>query len=172
MRISPGRWLPTAGVCLLAAYTSILFIASPFTERLLGTGTDPLPLGDFGSFYASGLAASQGRDPFDVYPLTMDASLGRGHGAAVNLNAPFSVVLFQVMTVFDPESARLGWFVATLAACGLMVVLLVRANPTNRGPLHFIWPFAMAGFWETINLGQVYAFLALLTTGAWLLLER
>ena len=86
----------------LAAYTSILFVASPFTGRLLGTWTDLLPLGDFGSFYASGLAASQSLDPFNVYPLTMDANLGRGHGAAVNLNAPFSVVLFQAMTVFDP----------------------------------------------------------------------
>jgi hypothetical protein len=172
LRTTPGRWLPTAVACLLAAYTSILLLASPFTQTVFGRGSGPLPLGDFGSFYASGQAAGQGLDPFDVYPLTMDANLGRGQGAAVNLNAPFSVVLFQLMAIFDPQSARLGWFVATLAACAVMVVVLLRTNPITRRPLQFIWPFAMAGFWETINLGQIYGLLALLTTGAWLLLER
>jgi len=38
--------------------------------------------------------------------------------------------------------------------------------------MQVVWPFAMAGFWETLNLGQIYAFLGLLTTGAWLLLDR
>ena len=165
------RWLRLALACVLTAYASILLIESPFLASLATGQTANVPLGDFGSFYASGQAAANGLDPFDVYPLTMDAALGR-QGAAVNLNAPLSVPIFQVLTLFDPASARLGWFVATLAAFVVLAVGLVLAYPTRRGPLQIVWPFAMAAFWETLNLGQVYAFLALLATGAWLLVGR
>jgi len=167
-----GRWLRLAVACALAAYATGLLIGGPFTSRLLSGSPDGAPLGDFGSFYASAQAAARGLDPFDVYPLTMDADLGRGTGAAVNLNAPLSVLVFQPLTLLDPAVARLGWFVATIIAYAAIVGLLGIAYPLSRGPLHVIWPFAMAGFWETVSLGQVYAFLALLSTLAWLLLRR
>jgi hypothetical protein len=159
-------------VGLMAALWTVLFAGSPFTLALLGRSTGSVPLGDFGSFYASGQAAAQGLDPFDVYPLTMDANLGRGHGAAVNLNAPLSVVLFQPLAGLDVSAARLGWFVATLVAYAVMVISLWRAYPAVRAPFYVLWPLAMAGFWDTVNLGQVYVFLALPTTIAWLLLAR
>jgi hypothetical protein len=166
------RWLALAVACLLATYVTILLVNSPFTFSLVDHSTAGVPLGDFGSFFASGRAAAQGLNPFDVYPLTMDAELGRGHGAAVNLNAPLSVPLFQMMAGLDPAVARVGWFVATVAAYATMVGLFLHAYPARRGPLQVTWPFAMAGFWETINLGQVYVFLALISTAAWLMLGR
>jgi len=144
-----SRWSARIVIVLLAVYGCALLLASPFAAALLGSPSGPVPLGDFGSFYASGEAARQGLDPFGVYPLTLDANLGQGSGAAANLSAPFSVVLFQFMSAFDPQSARLGWFVASLAAFGLSVGLLARSNWRIRS-LHIVWPFAMAGFWETL----------------------
>jgi hypothetical protein len=59
--------------CLLAGYAAGLLLGNPFLGELP-------PLGDFGSFYASGQAAAAGLDPYAVYALTMNG--------AVNLNAP------------------------------------------------------------------------------------
>lgn len=164
-----GGALRVGLACLLAGYATLLFVYSPFTRALVNGSADGVPLGDFGSFFASGQAASQGLDPFGVYPLTMGASSG---AAAANLNAPLSVVVFQALTPFDPATAREAWFVATLLAFVATLGLLLRAYPTSRGLLQVAWPFAAAAFWETIDLGQVYAFLALISTVAWLLLGR
>jgi hypothetical protein len=159
-------------VCLLAAYATILLVESPFTLSLLRGSTADVPLGDFGSFIASGRAAAQGLDPYGVYPLTMDAALGRGTGAAINLNAPISVVTFEWLGQFEPGAARLGWYAASVAAAVATVGILLATGPLPRGAFWVIWPFAMAGFWETIDLGQVYAILALLATVAWLLVPH
>jgi hypothetical protein len=167
-----GRWARVATACVLAGYATVLLVNSPFTLSLLSWSLDYVPLADFGSFYASAQAGGRGLDPFDVYPLTMGAHLGRGTGAAVNLNAPLSVLLFQPLTLFDPRAARLGWFVATMVAYAATVGLLAARYPLSRDPLRLSWPFALAGFWETVNLGQVYVFLALLSTLAWLMLRR
>ena len=52
-----GYWAVLVGSLLEGE--SILLLASPFTQGLTGVGTASLPLGDFGSFYASGQAAGQ-----------------------------------------------------------------------------------------------------------------
>jgi hypothetical protein len=158
--------------CLLAAYSAVLLVYSPLTRSLIDGQPGEVALADFGSFYASGQAAAQGLDPYGVYPLTMDAALGAGHGAAVNLNAPLSVSVFQLFIGFDPASARLGWFLVSIAAYAISVVLLVWTSPGARDPLRVVAPFALAGFTETLDLGQVYAVLALWTTLALLLMRR
>lgn len=159
--------------CLVAGYATLLLTNSQFLQALLRGSAAGAALGDFGSFYASGRAAREGMDPYDVYEFTMDATLGKGHGAAINLNAPFSVALFELLAPLDPHPARVGWYFASILAYGVTVGLLLRAYPGARGgPLQIVWPFALAGFWETIDLGQVYAFLALLSVLAWLAFSR
>jgi hypothetical protein len=156
----------------VGGYAAAILVYNPLSLSLFGSAAEAVPLADFGSFYASGQAAGLALDPYAVYPLTLDAGLGRGNGAAVNLNAPISLPLFQALTVLDPVSARRVWFVVTLAAYGLTLVLLMQAYPSFRGPLVVAWGLLLTGFVETLLLGQVYALLALLSTLAWLLLRR
>jgi hypothetical protein len=62
--------------CLLGAYAAASLFAVMVALNLSGASAEGVPLADFGSFYASGQAAGQGLDPYEVYPLTMDAHLG------------------------------------------------------------------------------------------------
>src|SRR4026209_340810 len=87
-----------------------LLMGNPFL------GPQP-PLGDFGSFYASGQAAAAGLDPYLVYPLTMNG--------AVNLNAPPALLLFAAVAGVDVYVARSAWFVATVVAVAATVVALL-----------------------------------------------
>jgi hypothetical protein len=166
MRVTAVAKPVLAGV--LATYAMGLLVWSSVTLQAGGLRT----LGDFGSFYASGQAAGRGLDPYDVYPLTMDAALGRGTGAAINLNAPTSLLVFQPLSLFDPAQARLFWFAATLVAYGVMLGLLIWQYPTLRKPLALAWALAITALLETVELGQVYTCLALLACAGTLLLSR
>ena len=174
MRARGRRWVVLVLACAVGGYAAALLVYNPLTLSLFGGGgaaEDSVPLADFGSFYASGLAARQGLDPYNVYPLTMDASLGRGGGAAINLNAPTSVILFEFVSALDPVSARRAWFIATFVAYALMLGLLLWRYPSVRSPLAVAWALLLTGFIETVLLGQVYVFLASLSTVAWVLME-
>lgn len=81
-RVVLGRWFASLASVLLGAYAGWLLIGNPLLGLVYSGHPEQVPLGDFGSFYASGLAASQGLDPFGVHPLTLDAVRGRGSGAA------------------------------------------------------------------------------------------
>ncbi len=164
-------WVVRLATALLGAYAAGMLIYNPLTPSLFGGRSESVSLADFGSFYASGQAAGQGLDPYDVYPLTLDAARGRGGGAAVNLNAPTSLPIFQLLTIFDPYSARRGWFVATLLADALLVGLLMWAYPGFRGAPQVAWALAMTPLVETLIEGQVYAFLALVAAMAHLSLR-
>jgi alpha-1,2-mannosyltransferase len=166
------RWALPLLACVIGAYAAATLVYNPLTASLVSGPADSVPLADFGSFYASGEAARRGLDPYEVYPLTLDAALGRGTGAAVNLNAPISLPLFQVVSVLQPAPARLDWLLATCAAYLATVGLLMWAYPSFRGPLTLAWALALTGFIETVLLGQVYALLALVSTAAWVLLMR
>jgi hypothetical protein len=124
---------------------------------------------DYGSFIASGLAANDGLDPYGVYDLTF--RVGAGGMPAPNLNPPLSVYLFRLAATLDPARSAAAWF--GLSFCGLVLalVLLARAYPQN--PAHApTWAFAFAGFWQTLETGQIYVPLLLCATAAWLLLRR
>jgi hypothetical protein len=149
-----------------------VLVYNPLSLTLFNGSAESVPMADFGSFFASGQAAGRGEDPYDVYPLTLDAGLGRGTGAAVNLNAPISLPLFQALALLDPVDGRRLWFVVTLVAYGATLGLLMLAYPAFRGPLVVAWALSLTAFVETLLLGQVYAVLALVSTAAWLLLRR
>jgi hypothetical protein len=166
------RLLVAFTACLIGGYAAALLAYNPLTLSLFGGSSESVPLADFGSFYASGQAAGRGLDPYAVYPLTLDASLGRGTGAAINLNPPILLPLFQLVSVADPVTGRRIWFVATFVAYALTVVLLIGAYPTFRSPLTVAWSLLLTGFIETVLLGQVYTLLALASTAAWVLLLR
>ena len=126
---------------------------------------------DYGSFYASGRAASEGLDPYAIYPLTFHVVLPGFESWNPNLNPPVSLPLFEFFATANPHVGfRLWWafsFVCYVAAVGLLLWRYGR----NRW-LAGLWAVSMAGFWDTLALGQIYLVLVLAAVGAWLLLDR
>lgn len=134
----------------------------------------PHGLWDFGAFVASGRAAAQGLDPYGVYPpLTPHVVMPGFESWNPNLNPPVSALLFQVFDWADPVLTRQVWngisILCYLAAVGL---LLRRYTRGLEMALLGIWALGLAGFLDTLFLGQIYTPLVLAAVGAWLLLER
>jgi hypothetical protein len=130
-------------------------------------------LWDFGAFVASARAAAVGLSPYGVYPpLTPHVVFPGFEAWNPNLNPPVSALLFRAFDVGDPGSAFWVWFWVS-AGCYVATValLLWRYGRGLRAPLLAVWMFGLAGFWDTLYLGQIYVPLLLLTVGAWLLLE-
>jgi hypothetical protein len=129
---------------------------------------------DYGSFIASGRAASQGLNPYGIYPLTFHVVMPGFESWNPNLNPPAALPLFQLLGLMDPhEGFRLWWSLSVLCYAATVLLLLARRD-SSRGAhwLAALWAFALAGFWDTLVLGQIYLPLVLSAAGAWLLLER
>lgn len=127
---------------------------------------------DFGSSLASGQAARQGLNPYAVYPLTFHFV---GEGFEIrnpNLSPPVSAIIYQVFAAVEPYLGFRIWYGINLVLYAATLILLVRGfKDIPRGPL-IVCAAALAGFWETLMLGQSYVPLVLACVGAWLLLDR
>jgi len=163
----PIEWIASLALAVLSAYV----IASEYPRVISDHG-----LWDFGSFVASGRAAREGLNPYGVYPLTLHVALPGFEAWNPNLNPPISALLFQVFDWADPAvSLRIWWWISV--ACYVATVLLLLRRYGRSQPLVVtvalaLWMFALAGFWDTLFLGQIYLPLVLAGTVAWLLLER
>ncbi|MGQ9681075.1 MAG: glycosyltransferase family 87 protein [Anaerolineae bacterium] len=154
--------LPTA---LLLAALAFLAVFCAFWYWPKGPG-----LLDFGSFVASGRAASEGKDPFAVYPLTFRVAFP-GVGLVVdspNLNPPISVPFFQVLALLEPYDAHRCWYVASLLVYLVVLGLLIRTYSKQTSALRLAWALSLASLWNTLGLGQIYVPLLLVATLAWL----
>jgi len=130
-------------------------------------------LWDFGSFVASGSAASEGLNPYGIYPLTLRVELPGFESWNPNLNPPISALMFQAFDLADPYAMYQVWRWISVAVYAAAVLLLVsRASNRVEAMIIAIWAFALAGFWDTLFLGQIYLPLVLVSVAAWLLLER
>jgi hypothetical protein len=131
-------------------------------------------LWDFGAFVASGRAAAAGLDPYGIYPpLTPHVVFPGFESWNPNLNPPISALIFQLFDLADPAVSFQIWRVISVA-CYLAAVLLLLQRYV-RGPqalLYGIWAIGLAGFWDTLYLGQIYTPLVLFAVIAWLQLER
>ncbi len=125
---------------------------------------------DYGSFHASGQAATRGLDPYAIYPLPFHVVLPGFESWNPNLNPPVSLPLFQFFATGNPHDGfRLWWafsFVCYVAVVGVLVRRYAR-----RKPLWALWACSLAGFWDTLALGQIYVVLVLAAASAWLLLD-
>jgi hypothetical protein len=89
-----------------------------------------------------------------------------------NLNPPISALLFRAFDLAEPETTLRVWW-AISVGCYVATVLLLVARYRDSHPAALALPaFALAGFWDTLFLGQIYLPLVLAGTAAWLLLER
>jgi hypothetical protein len=134
----------------------------------------PTPiLFDFGSFVASGRAAAQGLDPYGIYPpLTFRVVLPGFETWNPNLNPPALLPLFQLFGWFDPHQAFRIWWSVSFAAYVAVLALLASHYMRKSWLLPVMWALALAGFWDTLVLGQIYTPLVLCAVAGWLLLDR
>jgi hypothetical protein len=154
----------TADLALAIASSVVIWLQLP---RSLPRGS----LWDFGSFVASGRAAREGLNPYGIYPLTLHVSFPGFEAWNPNLNPPISALLFQVFDLAEPHLSFRVWWAVSVLAYGATVFLLLRRPRPGRLIL-LLWAFALAGFWDTLVLGQIYLPLVLAGTAAWLLLEE
>ncbi|MBM1171738.1 glycosyltransferase family 87 protein [Microvirga arabica] len=130
-------------------------------------------LWDFGSFVASGRAASEGLNPYGIYPLTLRVELPGFESWNPNLNPPISALLFQAFDVADPYVTYQVWrWISVIVYAGAVLLLVSRVSNRVEALIIAVWAFALAGFWDTLFLGQIYLPLVLAGVAAWLLLER
>lgn len=164
----PNRILPAVGWTMLAIL-SVWAITREF-RRVFGEHG----LWDFGAFVASGRAAANGLDPYGIYPpLTPHVVFPGFESWNPNLNPPISAILFQLFDVSDPAAAFRIWLIISVLCYVAAVLLLVwRYKERPYAPLIGVWALGMAGFLDTLYLGQIYTPLVLAAVGAWLLLER
>ncbi|WP_201859670.1 glycosyltransferase family 87 protein [Microvirga soli] len=159
-----ARWVTG----LLIVIAALLAIRAEFPRIIHEPG-----LWDFGSFVASGRAASEGLNPYGIYPLTLRVELPGFESWNPNLNPPISALLFQAFDVADPYVTYQVWRWISVAIYAAAILLLVsRGSNRVEALVIAIWAFAMAGFWDTLFLGQIYLPLVLAGVAAWLLLER
>jgi hypothetical protein len=129
-------------------------------------------LRDYGSFIAAGKAASRGDNPYGVYEDTYETTYNGAQIDLPNLNPPISLYAFEGLSKVDPGLGK-GTIVALSAGLyAAVIVMLLRRYPEKRTPLVLIWAVSLAGFWHTLELGQVYIPLLAAMTGAWLLQDR
>lgn len=160
-RILPGRegWKLIA-TGLLVASVLLHLQAFNLSSRLL----------DFGSFWESGRAASEGVDPYAVYPLTHTPI--SPPNANPNLNPPTSLLFLAPLARFDPYTGQhlIRW--TSLAVYVFILVLLVRRYRPSDSPLIVAWAVALPAFWNSLSLGQVYILLLAPLAAGWFLIER
>ena len=159
-----ARWITG----LLIVIAALMAIRAEFPRIIHEPG-----LWDFGSFVASGRAAGEGLNPYGIYPLTLRVELPGFESWNPNLNPPISALLFQAFDVADPYVTYQVWRWISVAVYAVAILLLVsRIGNRVEALVIAIWAFAMAGFWDTLFLGQIYLPLVLAGIAAWLMLER
>lgn len=154
------------GLLFIALCINILFVFESKDE-----------LNDFGSFIASGQLANENKNPYSIdSPLVYSLKFGENGpaGYAPNLNPPISVVLFQGLAKIDPTMAIMLWRIVSVILYFALLAILHKAYPINgfNGFSRLIFALCLAGFWHTLQLGQLYVFLLVLCTITWLFLKK
>jgi hypothetical protein len=80
--------------------------------------------------------------------------------------------VFELFDRLDPARGFRLWWSFSFACYLLTVALLARRYGAGPSGLLAIWALALAGFWDTLALGQIYVPLVLAAAASWLLLER
>lgn len=146
---------------MLSYYINISVVSRSFNHLM-----------DFGSFIASGQFSNEGKNPYsEDSPLIFSALFPKiNHfGSAPNLNPPISVVLFKEIanTGYSPLVSANSWRIISFLLYGLSIFLIGNAGENTHPRFYWrlIWVLGIAGFWTTVELGQIYIPLYLLAWG-------
>jgi len=162
-----ARAFVTVFVYFLLAVVTILNLIS--IQPALGA------LLDFGSFISAGKAAREGQNPYTTdSPLVfqVDSQNSDQTLPSPNLNPPVSIIFFRLLADVNPAKAALSWKVISAIMFVTGVFILARSYPKFTNPVRILWALNLAGFWNTIALGQIYAPIFLLAIGVWIFTEN
>lgn len=153
---------------LCVAATAVLALAAVFF--IDAADADGLKV--FGSYWASGWAASHGLDPYAAQPHTWIYEIGGQRIVDLNLNPPVLLPLFAALAKFDVVAmARLWMAMSCILFYIVAAVLLARSAPPPQRR-QIVWLFAAPAFFDTVSLGQIYIGLFALAAIAWLAFEN
>jgi hypothetical protein len=159
-----ARWIGSLVLALLGAWAAAVSL-----PRMAPTDA----LWDFGSFVASGRAAAEGLNPYGVYPLTFRVEFPGFTADNPNLNPPISALLFQLFDLAEPHASFAVWrWISVAFYAATVALLMLRFGRGVERAFVGLWAIGLAGFWDTLFLGQIYLPLVFLAVAAWLLLER
>jgi hypothetical protein len=129
-------------------------------------------LRDFGTFYESGSAALDGRNPYEIHENSYRVTIKHFDGANPNLNPPASLLVFAPISLFEPHlTLQVIWWGSLITFLTVLLILNRIYRPPGGNWL-VIWAISMPGFWGTIMLGQIYVVLLIAVAAAWILQDR
>lgn len=125
----------------------------------------------FGTYWASGRAASMGLNPFATYPTTFRANYSNYDGPSaapdLNLSPPVLLPLFQALSHLSLSNfAKASSAISFLLPLATVVLLLAR-NPRMQNR-QILWLLFAEPTPATFLNGQIYFFLFLLGAAAWI----
>ena len=168
--LSVSKFKAKAGLAIVCLYFIVVLMIDifPFLGRQQG-------LLDFGSFYASGLQIQNGENPYSPdseYVWKFNFSRVGAGGKMINLNPPITAMVFGYISRFNPDQAFKMWQAVSAILFTGLIFVLTAVYKQNMTPAIFIWAFTLAGFWQTLTLGQIYVFLLLCIVLGWIFIQR
>ncbi len=126
---------------------------------------------DFGSFYSSGAAFLRHDNPYsyeldNIFVVEFDGQ----EVISPNLNPPSSLYLILLFTLFPLYLSVKIWRILSIIIYILCLFLLKINFQISKTKL--LWGFCLAGFWHTVELGQIYVVLLLFITLAWIFIKN
>ena len=158
---APWLWFGLASCVILAA---AIFKGS------VGLDPDvPPKLRVFGSFWASGWAASHGLNPFALYKLSPETIVPGLFD--INLSPPALLPVFALLSRLDPTVAARVWIVAQAVLFVLATGILLATARMAVRPWQAFWMLLTPQVYDGIQLGQDYAVLYLIAVLGWVALR-
>lgn len=137
----------------------IVCIASLFHGLQRGLPDDGALL-DFGSFWDSGRAAIEGRNPYTWGQHTFFVRINERFLFNYNLNPPPSLLLFGPMSLIDPDSGYILSYGCSLVLFFIIALFVSRSIAEENRGLFLLWAMSLPFLWDTLKLGQIYVYLA------------
>ncbi|MGE5619824.1 MAG: glycosyltransferase family 87 protein [Sphingomonadaceae bacterium] len=113
-------------------------------------------LSDFGTFVLAARALDQGRDPYAFDSSLISNIASYFDPDAVNLNAPFSLVLLAPLAQVEPFAAFDAWLLISVLLYAGSVTALIRMHQQYLTPRHLALAAGLVGFWFGLLMGQIY----------------
>jgi Glycosyltransferase family 87 len=158
---TPWPWFGLASCIILAA---TIFKGSVGLDPAI-----PPKLRVFGSFWASGWAASHGLNPFALYSLSPETIVPGVFD--INLSPPALLPLFALLSHCDPAQAARAWIVSQAVLFILATGILLAAARAALRPWQACWILLTPQIYDGIRLGQDYAVLYLMAVLGWVALR-
>lgn len=117
-------------------------------------------------FLSSGAAALRGENPYAAYAIHYSSK----EEPSFNLNAPVTLLVFAPLSKFNLYDFHPYWIISSIFSLFIAVVLLVQSYKPKISLILVI--FALSSFGDTLAVGNLYFFLLLIITSAWILIEN